>query len=261
MTEATLLETIDGRVATLTLNRPKLKNALSRELVALLGESISRLSAADDVRCIVLTGAGGSFCSGADLKAAMSNPDALASVGDALTAYHAIVRAIVAAPKPVIAQVDGPAVGFGCDLALACDLRILSERAYLQEKFVRIGLMPDGGGTLWLTRMIGIGRALELLLTGDPVDAQRAYELGLANRVVPVDELAKTTHDLALRLADGPPLAQAAIKRAVRAALAATVEQTLAIEREGQLSCLHSQDFMEGVAAWMQKRDPSFTGR
>jgi enoyl-CoA hydratase/carnithine racemase len=213
------------------------------------------------VRCIVLTGAGGAFCSGADLKAAMGNPDALDAVGEALAAYHAIIRAIVAAPKPIIAQVDGAAVGFGCDLALACDMRMLSERAYLQEKFVRIGLMPDGGGTLWLTRMIGVGRALEYILTGDKIEAPRALELGLANHVVPTDELATRTRDLAMRLSKVPPLAQAAIKKAVRAALASTIDQTLDMEREGQLRCLHSSDFMEGVAAWMQKREPEFTGQ
>lgn len=261
MSEAILLREVNERIATLTLNRPESKNALSRELVTELGGALDALGRDDEVRCILLTGAGGSFCSGADLKAAMAQPTALESAGEALTAYHHIIRSIVTAPKPVIAVVDGPAVGFGCDLALACDIRILSTRAYLQEKFVRIGLMPDGGGTLWLSRMIGVGRALELLLTGDPIPAERAYELGLANHVVVVDELDARASRLAERLAKGPPLAQAAIKRAVRSALASTIEETLELEREGQLRCLQSQDFMEGVAAWMQRREPEFRGR
>lgn len=256
-----LLVKREGGVATLTMNRPETKNALDPELVAALGKHSEALAEDPAVRVIVLTGAGGSFCSGADLKAAMSNPAALETVGDALHAYHRIVRALVAAPKPVIAQIDGPAVGFGCDLALACDLRVMSERAYLQEKFVRIGLMPDGGGTLWLTRMIGVGRALEVLLTGDSIDAARAEALGLANRVVPAAELEAHTAELASRLARGAPLAQAAIKRAVRGALAGGLDEALAAEREGQLRCLRSADFMEGVLAWMQKREPSFRGK
>ncbi len=261
MAEPILKRHVHNRIATLTLNRPERKNALNKALVAALGEGITELALDEEVRCIVLTGAGGSFCSGADLKAAMSSPNALDEVEDALAAYHAIIRAIVGAPKPVVARVDGPAVGFGCDLALACDIRVLSDRAYLQEKFVHIGLMPDGGGTLWLTRMIGVGRALELLLTGDRIDAARALELGLCNHVVPAAELTAHTEQLATRLAKGPPLAQAAIKKAVRAALSTGIEQTLEIEREGQLRCLRSQDFMEGVAAWMQKREPDFKGR
>jgi 2-(1,2-epoxy-1,2-dihydrophenyl)acetyl-CoA isomerase len=256
-----LLVKRDGGVATLTMNRPESKNALDPELVAALGEKSAELAADDSVRVIVLTGAGGSFCSGADLKAAMSNPSALETVGDALHAYHRIIKVLVGAPKPVVAQIDGPAVGFGCDLALACDLRVMSDRAYLQEKFVRIGLMPDGGGTLWLTRMIGVGRALEVLLTGDSIDAARAEALGLANRVVPAAELEAKTAELAARLARGAPLAHAAIKRAVRGALSGGIDEALAAEREGQLVCLRSQDFMEGVMAWMQKREPDFKGR
>ena len=261
MIAPTLIRAVDGPVTTLTLNRPETKNALTRDLVKTLADTVSLLGESDDVRVIVLTGAGGAFCSGADLKASIENPDAMDRVGEALAEYHRLIKAVVSAPKPVIAKVDGPAVGFGCDLALACDLRVLSDRAYLQEKFVRIGLMPDGGGTLWLTRMIGIGRALELLLTGDPVPAERAYELGLANHVVSVDELDDHTARFAARLAKGPPLAHAAIKRTVRAALASTVDATLALEKKGQLACLKSEDFVEGVNAWMQKRAPTFVGK
>ncbi len=261
MTDPILLCEVVDRVATVTLHRPHTKNALTRELVELLGATLEALAADADVRCILLTGAGGSFCSGADLKAATADLAAQADVAAALEQYHRVIRAVVAAPQPVIAVVDGPAVGFGCDLALSCDLRILSDRAYLQEKFVRIGLMPDGGGTLWLARAIGVGRALELLLTGDPIPAARALELGIANHVVPPEALLPEARRLAERLAKGPPLAQAAIKRAVRGALSSGLEAALAAEREGQLACLRSQDFMEGVAAWMQRREPEFRGR
>jgi enoyl-CoA hydratase/carnithine racemase len=260
MTEPVLVTEIDGGVAVLTMNRPAVKNALDRALVAALGERIEAVGADTAVRAVVLTGAGGAFCSGADLKAAMADPSAHGGIERALDDYHRIIRAIVAAEKPVVAAVDGPAVGFGCDLALACDLRLVSERAYFQEKFVRIGLMPDGGGSLWLTRLCGPARALELLLSGDVVPAARAEELGLANHVVPTERLLDEARALARRFAAGPPLANAAIKRAVRAQLAADLDRALACEREGQLRLLRSADFAEGVAAWLGKREPRFTG-
>jgi enoyl-CoA hydratase/carnithine racemase len=218
---------------------------------------------------VVLTGAGNAFCSGADLKAALTD-GALADGGGGspldqldgtIDGYHAMIRAIVGAPKPVIAAVEGGAVGFGCDLALACDLRVLSTEAYLQEIFVRIGLMPDGGGTFWLPRLVGLGRAMELMLLGERVSATDARDLGLANRVVPPDSLREETMALAHRLAKGPPLALAEIKRAARAGLGGTIEGTLAMEKAGQIRCLTSADAMEGVMAWMQKREPSFQGK
>ena len=136
----------------------------------------------------------------------------MTGVDQALQSYHRVIRAIAAAPQPVVAAVDGPAVGFGCDLALACDMRWLSDRAYLQEKFVRIGLMPDGGGTLWLTRALGLGRALEIMLTGRKVEAKEAFSLGLANDVVEADELESAVTSVARELAKGPPMAMAAIQ-------------------------------------------------
>jgi enoyl-CoA hydratase/carnithine racemase len=190
----------------------------------------------------------------------MADPSVIDHIDQRLERYHDIIRAIAQAPKPVIAAVDGAAVGFGCDLALACDLRILSERAYLQEKFVRIGLIPDGGGSLWLAQMIGICRAMEYILTGEPIDARRAAELGLANRVLPPAEVLPAARDLARRIAAGPPLANGGIKRAVRAGLMGDLDRTLATEKELQLRCLKSNDFIEGTMAWMQKREPNFSG-
>jgi enoyl-CoA hydratase/carnithine racemase len=260
MSEVLLVE-VEAGVARLTMNRPESKNALDRTLVQALGERLEAIAADAEVRVVVLGGAGGSFCSGADLKLGMADPTVLERIDATIDDYHRIVRAVAGMPKPVLAMVDGPAVGFGCDLALACDLRILSDRAYLQEKFVRIGLMPDGGGTLWLTRLVGVGRALEILFTGDAIAAPRALELGLANQVVPAAALAETTTALARRLAAGAPMALAAIKHAVRAALSDGLDAALARERAGQVRCIRSQDFLEGVTAWMQKRDPVFQGR
>ncbi len=151
-------------------------------------------------------------------------------------------------------------MGFGCDLALACDLRILSERAYLQEIFVKIGVMSDGGGSCWLPRLVGLARAMELLLTGDPIPAAKAVELGIANRMVADEALLDETMKLAQRIAAGPALAHAGIKRAVRDGIGAGIEETLRMEKEFQLRCLRSSDFQEGVTAWLQKREPDFKG-
>lgn len=256
-----LSEEKHAAVAVVRLSRPETLNALDRELVDALGEALARVSADGEIRAVVLTGAGGAFCSGVDLKEAMGAIGRNEGLGERLAGFHRLIRLITGADKPFIAAVDGAAVGFGADLALACDLRVLSERAYLQEKFVNIGLMPDGGGTFHLPRLIGVGRALELLLLGERVDAELAKDLGLANRVVEVAALEATALSLAQKLAEGPPLALAAIKRAVRANLSATLDEALDRERDGQLALLHSRDLIEGVSAWTEQRSPVFRGR
>jgi enoyl-CoA hydratase/carnithine racemase len=260
-----LLVDRDGPVAVLTLNRPRARNALDAALVSALGVALRAAAEDAEVRAVVVTGAGGAFCAGADLKAAMGSGGPGQMSRDQLDAvldgYHATIRAIAGAPKPVIAAVDGGAVGFGCDLALACDLRVLSTEAYLQESFVKIGLMPDGGGTYWLPRLVGTGRALEMMLLGEPIPAEEARALGLANRVVPPASLRAEALALAHRLAAGPPLALAEIKRAARAGLGGTIEGTLEMEKRGQLRLLTSADCIEGVTAWVQKRPPVFQGR
>jgi 2-(1,2-epoxy-1,2-dihydrophenyl)acetyl-CoA isomerase len=257
---SSLLEERHGAVALLRLNRPSSKNALSRELVASLGAALGRVAADQSVRAIVLAGSGGSFCSGVDLKEAVSEIASGADLGARVDAFHTIIRGIVGATQPVIAAVDGPAVGFGADLALACDLRLISERAYFQEKFVGIGLMPDGGGTFFLPRLVGVGRALDLLLTGDAIDAKLARELGLARDVVSAETLDSAALTLATRLAEGPPLALAAIKSAVRASLSGDLAQALGREKAGQLRLLSSSDVREGVSAFLQKRPPRYRG-
>ena len=262
MSEPVLIEERDGAVAVLTLNRPRAKNALSFALLNALLEGLTAAAKAPDVRAVVVTGSGGSFCAGADLKSAMAEVQGnFGALDAAVDKYHAIIRAIVGAPKPVIAAVDGPAVGFGCDLALACDLRIASTGAYFQEKFVKIGLMPDGGGTFWLPRLVGLARAMEMMLSGEPVPAPRAMEMGLVNRVVEPAALHDEALGLARSLAKGPPLAFAEIKAAVRAGFGGTIDQALDREKEGQLKCLTSSDCMEGVMAWMEKREPNFSGK
>jgi enoyl-CoA hydratase/carnithine racemase len=213
------------------------------------------------VRAVVLTGSGGSFCAGADLKAAfVDDPDFADRLEERVDEYHAMIRAIAGAPKPVVAAVDGAAVGFGCDLALACDLRLASTSAYFQQKFVKIGLMPDGGGTFWMPRLVGTARAMELMMTGAAVPADRAEALGIVNRVVAPERLDAEALALATELAKGPPLALAQIKQAVLEGLGGTLDAALAREKAGQVRCLRSADAMEGVAAWMQRREPAFRG-
>jgi 2-(1,2-epoxy-1,2-dihydrophenyl)acetyl-CoA isomerase len=188
------------------------------------------------------------------------NPDLLASLETYMDDFHSVIGAIVRCPKPIIASVDGAAVGFGADLAFACDLRVASETSYLQEKFVKIGLMPDGGGTFWLPRLVGTARAMRFILLADKLEAKEMQELGLVVRVVPSAELREATLAVARALEGGPPLAFAEIKRAVYASWG-SVEDALLREREGQLKLLRSSDAMEGIMAWMQKRDPNFAGK
>jgi enoyl-CoA hydratase/carnithine racemase len=248
-----------GRVATIAMNRPKARNALDRELLAALASAVAEVGNDPEIRAVILTGSGGSFCAGADLKKAMSEGMGI-DMSARIDEFHAVIRAIAAARQPFVAAIDGAAVGFGADLALGCELRVMSTRAYLQEKFVNIGLMPDGGGTFLLPRLVGTGIAFEALLFGDPIDAEKAARLGLANEVVAPEELAATAMARAQRIAAGPPLAIAAIKRAVRAGLEGGLDHALAREKAGQLELLRSQDLLVGVAAWMSGTTPEFKG-
>jgi enoyl-CoA hydratase/carnithine racemase len=258
---SSLIEEQDDKVRIVRLNRKAVMNALDSELVLALGAALARARDDEIVRAILLTGEGGSFCAGADLKEAMATIGGGQSLDGRVVPFQELIRIVASTPKPVVAAVDGAAVGFGADLALACDLRVLSERAYLQEKFVGIGLMPDGGATFHLPRLVGMGRALELLFLGEKIDALRALELGLANRVVPVENLVGEALALCKRLAEGPPLALSRIKLATRAALSSTLDEALEREGTGQGELLRSSDLVEGVSAWATKRKANFQGR
>ena len=252
-----------GRV---TLNRPQVRNSLTRPMLQDARKAIDALAADVAVRSIVLTGAGegerAAFCAGADLRASLvEDPDMMDKLDDYLDDFHGFIKALWNAPKPVIARVDGGAVGFGCDVALACDLRVLSRRGYLQESFTKIGLMPDGGGTGVLPRLVGLGLATELIFLATKIEADRALQLGLATRVAADGELDALTLQLATQLADGPPIALAEAKKALHASLGTTIDEILQRERAGQLRCLRTSDTIEGVMAWAQKRAPQFAGK
>jgi 2-(1,2-epoxy-1,2-dihydrophenyl)acetyl-CoA isomerase len=260
MSEVVLVETI-GATRMVTINRPEARNALTLAVLQKMVVALDDASGNPAVRDVVLTGAGAHFCSGADLRQNLiDDPQMHEHIELHLDQYHALVKSIVRCNKPTIAMMDGAAVGFGADLAFACDLRVASTRAYAQEKFVRIGLMPDGGGTFWLPRLVGTARAMQMILLAERVDAAELHRLGVVARLVEPDGLRDATLALAREIAAGPPLAYAAIKRAVYASWGG-VEDALRREREEQLKLLRSADAAEGVAAWTQKRDPHFEGR
>ena len=257
---ADVLTTDEARVRWITLNRPETRNALTTQVNDAVRSAVESAPGAG-ARVVVLTGAGGAFSSGLDLRVAAEEGMDPATIESRMrTHFHGLIRAVRACPVPTIAVVDGPAAGFGCDLALACDLRLVSDRARFGEIFVKRGLMPDGGGTWMLPRLIGLGRALELMLTGELVDATEAHRIGLANRVFPAAQLESAAWDFARTLAAGPPLVHGAVKAAVGAASHSTLEEALEGEVRGQLKLLASSDFQEGIVAFLEKRPPAFKG-
>ncbi|GAC1543596.1 MAG: enoyl-CoA hydratase-related protein [Polyangiales bacterium] len=252
-----------GRV---TLNRPQARNARTRPMLQLAQASVDALGADPSGRCIVVTGTGegdrAAFCAGADLRKGFEeDPDLLDKLDEYIDDFHGFIKAIWNAPKPVVARVDGGAVGFGCDVALACDLRVVSRRGYFQESFTKIGLMPDGGGTGTLMRLVGLGVASELIYLAPKIEADRALQIGLATRIAADGELDAVTLQLATQLADGPPIAFAETKKALHASLGSSIDDILARERAGQLRCLRTNDGSEGVMSGAQKRAPQFSGK
>ena len=257
--ERTLLETTNEGVLTLTLNRPERRNELDVALITALARRLAAAGEERAVRCVVLTGAGGAFCAGADLKEVMTGAQD-ADAGDVMErAYNPAIRAIRRMPKPVIAAVDGVATGYGASLALAADIRLASERARFALIFARVGLTLDGGASWFLPRLVGL-RAYELALTGDLIDAAEAYRIGLVNHVHPVADLAREAAALARRLAAGAPLALAAIKANLNAALGPALDAVLEDERIAQRRLFASADVREGAMAFIEKRPARFTG-
>jgi 2-(1,2-epoxy-1,2-dihydrophenyl)acetyl-CoA isomerase len=262
------LETVNVRVAdgaaTIELNRPHALNAWNAQLGADLVAALSEATEDDAVRAVVLTGAGRAFSSGADLKdisggdvTADGRPDVYKTLTER---YHPVMRAVREMPKPVIAAVNGPAVGIGCSLALCSDLIIAAESAYFLLAFVNIGLVPDGGSSLFVPTRIGMARATELSMLGERLPAARALEWGLINRVVADGSLDEETAALAARLAAGPTRSYAGTKRQLNSWLYSRMEEQLELEAGIQQEMAGSEDFVEGAMAFVEKRPARFSG-
>ena len=247
-------------VAWIVLNRPQALNAWTVGLGEELAAALDELAGDDEVRAVVLTGAGRAFSSGADLRERAGAGD-VGDVGDALTeVYNPLILRIRTLPKPVVAAVNGPAVGIGCSLALACDLIVSARSSYFLLAFVNIGLGLDGGVSQTLMARVGHARAFEIAFLGERISAEQALEWGLVNRVVDDAELRDAASRMAERLASGPPGSYASIKRTINHRAYEGFEQLLALEAELQSERLGSRDFVEGVTAFLEKREPRFTG-
>ncbi len=251
---------VADRVLTITLNRPDVLNAFNRKMTDELQDAFKKAERDTQVRCVVLTGAGRAFSSGEDLKSRSAEGDS--DFGSTLRQrYNPLVLKMRNIEKPVLGSINGVAAGAGCSLALACDLRIASDRARFIEVFVRVGLVPDSGSSFFLPRLVGLGKALEMAFLGDDMGAAEALRTGLVNRVVPAEELQGATRELALRLAKAPTKAIGLAKRAMNHALTMDLDQALEYEVYGQEAAGASEDHKEGIAAFLEKRTPDFTGR
>src|SRR5713101_2065774 len=257
--ETILVDKADG-VATVTLNRPEARNAIDVRMREELVGAFDELEADETARAIILTGAGGHFSAGGDVKTMVKRHTA-ADGRARVELLNRFVLRLFNFPKPTIAMVDGFAVGAGCNIALGCDMIVASDRAKFGEVFLKIGLVPDGGGTWLLQRLVGLAKAKEMVLTAEIIDAGEALRIGLVNRVVPAAELESVTRALAAKIAAGPPLAATLAKSLLNRA--ATVDLAAALEGEafGQSNAITSEDHAEGVRAFLEKRPAKFTGR
>ena len=262
MSYETVIWEQSGAVGRLTLNRPETLNAWTAEFGRELRQVIEQEAADDSVRAVVVTGAGRGFSSGADLKAGFDPaedgmPDIRKELHDV---YHPAIAGVRNLPKPVVGAVNGPAVGIGCSLALACDLVLAAESAFFGLAFVNIGLMPDGGSTAFVPPAIGKARAFQMALLGERVPAAQALDWGLVNWVYPDDRLMAEAEVLVSRLAAGPTLSYASSKRALNRFIYGDLDAQLQLEAELQHALGRTTDFIEGAAAFVERRDPAFTG-
>ena len=255
----------EGHVATLTMNRPDMMNALSTRMLQEMVAAVGELSQDDDVRVVILTGAGRVFCSGADVskggKASGLSGTPVEMRSNVRNSYQKVALGLQRMDKPTIAMVNGAAVGAGCDFAFACDMRVGSEKAKFRNGFVRVGLIPGGGGTWLYTRLLGLGRGLEFLFTGDFLEAEEAHRIGLLNRLVEADQLESETMELARKIASNPPLAVQMSKMMAYRALETDLETALEMAAAYQALALSSKDHREGVNAFMEKREAQFKGK
>jgi 2-(1,2-epoxy-1,2-dihydrophenyl)acetyl-CoA isomerase len=258
-----VLERREAGVATLIINRPDRMNAINKDLAVALNQALDRLSGDQEIRVIVLTGAGRAFCAGGDLGVIgkghrEKNTKELQPI---LRSGMQIVLKMRAMRQPVIAAIHGPAAGAGMNIALAADIRIASDEASFGQNFAKVGLFPDYGGTFFLPELVGPAIAAEMFYTGDMIDAATALRLGLVNRLVPFAQLEAEASALAQKIAQGPPVAIRAVKKMLFAGSRAKLERALELEVEEQMKCFQSQDCGEGIQAFFDKRKPNFQGK
>jgi enoyl-CoA hydratase/carnithine racemase len=254
-------------IATITINRPQVMNACTIKTYGEMGDALRDAERDDSVRVVILTGAGRGFCAGDDVRAIFLNPEfqnARPAKRDEVEqwAKHEAVALdfLITYPKPTIAAVNGAAVGYGCDIALMCDMRICSDKARFGEVFIRRGLIPEAGGLLVLPRLVGLARAYELILSGDIIDAAEAERIGMVNKVVPHDDLPKAALEFAAKFAAQAPLAQRLAKEALRVGLNLNLPYFYDYQRHGQHLMLSSKDHIEGAKSFMEKRPANFKG-
>lgn len=260
-TPLVIVEKKDG-IVTLTLNNPERRNAMSMELVDELFKAVEDIKGDPEVSAVILTGAGKGFSSGADLTSmgqspGMSDEDVTARI----KGFYLKNLSVMEIPVPTIAAINGHAIGAGCALALACDMRIASKVAKLGMGFVKIGLHPGMGTTYFLPRLVGTARAYELLLTGDPITGEEAAKIGMVNRAVEPDRVMDEALELAGKIAQGPAVPIRKMKDSVGGSFTRDLEETLTIEAGAQCECTKTEDLKEGITAFLEKREPNFKGR
>ena len=266
-----LLETIQGGIATLTMNRPASRNALTREMLAALSEALPRLALDASVRLIVLTGAGNAFCSGGDVKAFAKTATATATGGPVVMSFDQrvtdlrarmdVARLLHEIPKPTLAVIPGPAAGAGFSMALACDLRIAADDAKLTTAFSKVGLSGDFGGSYFLTHLVGAAKAREMYFTGQVLRGDEALRIGLVSRAVPSAQLAEAASAWAAELAALPTVAIGYMKRNLNAGLRASLSDVMDAEAIHMIRCFETEDHKGAAVAFVEKRVPRFEGR
>ena len=260
-----LLETLDGGIATLTMNRPEARNAMSGDMIAALLEALPRLGADNSVRCVVLTGAGGAFCAGGDVKGFAASggggkPPTLEQRAQTLRPGFEVARLLHELPKPTLAAIPGAAAGAGLSLALACDLRIAVDTAKMTTAFAKVGLSGDYGMSYFLPLLVGQSKARELLFTAPLVTGAEALELGLINRAVNVDDYEAAVQACALELSQSATVAIGYMKKNLNSAATSTLSELLDREAAHMARCFTTQDHKQAVQAFVAKEAPLFTG-
>lgn len=260
--DSSILVERDGNLGWVRINRPERLNALIGDMREEIEAGLAELDDDEAVRCVAITGSGRAFSTGGDVgyMAELADANDVDGFRELVDAGIRVIKRIDGMRKPVIAAVNGAAAGAGASLALACDIRIASQNASIGLTFTRIGLHPDWGGAYFLPRLIGSAVAAELVFTGGMINARRAERLGLVNKVVPAEELEGAVRGLAGQIAGGAPDVIAAAKRTLRRSLAADLDEILEMEKAAQLEAFESEDFAEGVQAFLEKRSPRFGG-